>query len=82
MTYCTRVLSSLVGVLFLKQRMIHLSCQFKENLVNYGVLGLPGEFQGSGSEQLILRRLSYMVVCDIISGNCEVPSKNNSRNGK
>lgn len=45
-------------------------------------LGLPGEFQGSGSEQLILRRLSNMVVCDIISGNCEVPSRNNSRKGK
>lgn len=36
----------------------------------------------SSSQPLILRRLSYIAVCDIISGTCEVPSKNNSRNGK
>lgn len=32
-----RVLSSIVGVFFLKQCMIHLSCQLKENLMNYDV---------------------------------------------
>lgn len=34
-----RVQSSVVGVFFLKYCAIHLYCQFKENPVNYGVLG-------------------------------------------